>query len=141
MIDILKKAKYITIAMCRNNEPYLITLNHGYEKANHCIYFHCAQEGEKIDILSENSTVWGQALIDGGYVQGACDHLFATTHFKGRVTFIDNPQEKRHALEVMIKALENDPKKVMETQLEEESVARVQIGRIDIEYMSGKKSE
>jgi nitroimidazol reductase NimA-like FMN-containing flavoprotein (pyridoxamine 5'-phosphate oxidase superfamily) len=141
MIAILEKAKYIMLAMCRDDEPYLVTLSHGYDRANHCIYFHCAKQGKKIDILKEHSSVWGQALIDRGYVQNVCDHLYATTHFKGKVTFIENEQEKRRALEVMIKALEDDPKEVMGTQLGEDSVSRVQIGRIDIEYMSGKKSE
>ena len=94
-----------------------------------------------MDILREHNMVWGQALMDKGYVQGSCDHLYATTQFMGRVTFIDDIVEKRHALEVMIKTLENDPKKVMESQLTLESIKRIQIGRIDVEYMSGKKSE
>jgi len=140
-ISILEQAKYITIAMCKDDEPYLVTLSHGYDRANHCIYFHCAKEGKKIDILKENSLVWGQALVDKGYVQNVCDHLYATTHFRGKVTFVENEQEKKHALEVMIKALEDDPREVMGTQMGEDSVARVQIGKIDIEYMSGKKSE
>lgn len=141
IIAILEQAKYITIAMCRDDEPYLVTLSHGYDRANHCIYFHCAKEGKKIDILKENNLVWGQALIDRGYVQNVCDHLYETTHFRGKVTFVEDEQEKKYALEVMIKALEDDPKEVMRTQLGEDSVTRVQIGRIDIEYMSGKKSE
>ncbi len=141
MLAVIMNAKYIIIAMCKDNVPYLATLSHGYDKDQYCIYFHCAKEGKKIDILSENNLVWGQALTDRGYVQGACDHLYATTQFMGRVTFIDDIDEKRHALEVMIQALENDPNKVMERQLKEESIKGVQIGRIDLEYMSGKKSE
>ena len=31
MIAILEEAKYITIAMCKDNEPYLVTLSHGYD--------------------------------------------------------------------------------------------------------------
>jgi nitroimidazol reductase NimA-like FMN-containing flavoprotein (pyridoxamine 5'-phosphate oxidase superfamily) len=141
MIAIIEQAKYITIAMSRDNEPYLVTLSHGYDRAKHCFYFHCADEGKKIDILKKNSLVWGQALIDRGYAQNVCDHLFATTHFKGKVIFVENEQEKIHALEVMINALDENPRQVMKTQIGKDSVARVQIGRIDIEYMSGKKSE
>ncbi len=141
MTAILEKAKYITIAMCKDNEPYLVTLSHGYDRDGHCIYFHCAKEGKKVDILRENNTVWGQALIDKGYAQGVCDHLYATAHFKGKVTFVENKKEKKYALEVMIKALEIDPKNVLETQLGEDSIAKVQIGRIDIEYLRGKKSD
>lgn len=141
MLEIILSAKYIIVAMCNNNVPYLATLSHGYDEDRHCIYFHCAKEGKKIDILKENNIVWGQALMDNGYVQGSCDHLYATTQFMGRVTLIDNIHEKRHGLEVMIRALETDPEKVMESQLKPESIQGVQIARIDLEYMSGKKSE
>ena len=141
MIAILKNAKYITIAMCLDNEPYLVTLSHGYDPERNCLYFHCAPEGKKVDILKQNNVVWGQALLDKGYVQGACDHLFATTQFMGKVTFVDEMAEKRHALEVMIEGLEGEPGRVKATQLTEETVTSVAIGRIDIDYMSGKKSE
>ncbi len=141
MLAILENAKYITIAMCADNEPYLVTLSHGYDRERNCIYFHCAREGKKIDILKDQNKVWGQALMDKGYVQGSCDHLYATTQFMGRVTFVENSDEKKHALEVMINALEDDPQKVPDTQLTEKSIEGVQIGRINIEYMSGKKSE
>jgi hypothetical protein len=127
--------------MSLNNEPYIATLSHGYDREKNCIYFHCAREGKKIDILSENNVVWGQALEDHGYIDGSCDHLFATTQFKGRVTFIDDIKEKMHALSVMLRQLESDPQKVTEEQITEESVEKVNIGRIDIEDMSGKKAK
>ncbi len=141
MLAILDEAKYVVIAMCRDNEPYLATLSHGYDRERNCIYFHCAKEGKKVDILNEQNIVWGQALMDKGYVQGSCDHLYATTQFKGRVTFVENKDEKKHALEIMIDALEENPQEVMDSQLSEKSIEGVQIGRIDIEYLSGKKSE
>jgi hypothetical protein len=141
MITILETTQYITIAMCKDNEPYLATLSHGYDRDCHCLYFHCAREGKKIDILNSNNVVWGQALLDKGYVQGACDHLYATTQFKGTITFIEDKEEKEHALKVMIRALDNNPEKVMAEQITDKSVASVGIGRIDIEYMSGKKGD
>jgi nitroimidazol reductase NimA-like FMN-containing flavoprotein (pyridoxamine 5'-phosphate oxidase superfamily) len=141
MVEILERAKYVTIAMCSNGEPYLVTISHGYDTEKNCIYFHCAQEGKKIDILKENNTVWGQALEDHGYVQGSCDHLYATVHFKGSVTLVHDADEKEHALLVMINSLEPNPGKVAGEQINPKSLARVGIGRIDITFMSGKKSE
>ncbi len=138
---ILKDAQYITVAMCEENEPYLATLSHGYDADRNCIYFHCAHEGKKIDILAENNLVWGQALMDLGYVQGACDHLFATAQFRGRVTFITDMEEKEHALRVMIHCLEDEPEKVISEQITQKSLKRVNIGRIDIDHMSGKKAK
>ena len=141
MKNVLKTAKYVTLAMCMNDEPYLVTLSHGYDQVKNCIYFHCADEGKKIDILKENSLVWGQALVDLGYVQGKCDQLYVTTQFRGRVTFLEDLNEKEHALKVMIGSLDKNPEKVIEKQLKPERIQKVRIGRIDIDYMSGKKAD
>ncbi len=127
--------------MCKDNTPYLVTLTHGYDPEKHAIYFHCAQEGKKIDILKSNNVVWGQALVDKGYVSGKCDHLYATTQFKGAVTFIKDIGEKRHALTTMINQLEAEPEKVINEQINAESLKKVNIGKIDITHLSGKKSE
>lgn len=141
MIAILENSKYITIAMCHDNVPYLVTLSHGFDKEKNCIYFHCAREGKKVDILASNNVVWGQAIEDHGYAKGSCDHLFATTQFKGQVSFIEDVNEKEHALRIMINSLEPNPQAVINEQITEKSVQRVHIGRIDIEYMSGKKAK
>jgi nitroimidazol reductase NimA-like FMN-containing flavoprotein (pyridoxamine 5'-phosphate oxidase superfamily) len=141
MKKILQQTKYITIAMCRNNEPYLITLSHGYDPEKNIIYFHCASEGKKIDILKENNIVWGQALIDKGYVEDKCDHLWITVMFRGSVSFIVDGDKKCHALDIMIRQLEQNPERVIKKQITEKSIKRVTIGRIDIDYMSGKKAD
>ena len=40
----------------------------------------------------------------------------------------------------MIRALDDNPEKLMAEQISDKSLARVGIGRIDINYMSGKKA-
>ncbi|MFX0211121.1 MAG: pyridoxamine 5'-phosphate oxidase family protein [Candidatus Hodarchaeota archaeon] len=141
MKQILQKAQYITLAMSKNNQPYLVTLSHGYDPKEDVLFFHCASEGKKIDYLTSNNLVWGQALIDHGYAQGACDHLYATTHFKGKVTFIKDIEEKKKALINMVHKLDQNPQAIIDKQLREKSVAKVTIGRIDIDYMTGKKQK
>jgi len=141
MVAIIEAAQFITVAMSLDNEPYLATLSHGYDRENNCIYFHCAQNGKKVDILRKNNVIWGQALADHGYADGSCDHLYATTQFKGQVTFVEDMDEKRYALSIMIHQLETEPETVIEKQVTEKSVKSVNIGRIDIDYMSGKKAK
>jgi uncharacterized protein len=141
IIDILKKTRYVTLAMCSHNMPYLVTVTHGYDRKKNAIYFHCSNEGKKIDILKENNVVWGQALIDKGYVKGKCDQLFETAQFMGKVTFIDDLDEKKHALEIMINQQEENPEIVIKKQITKDSLKRVHIGRIDISYLSGKKAD
>jgi uncharacterized protein len=135
---ILKSVKYVTIALTKGNQPYLVSLSHGYDEANNCIYFHCANEGKKIDYLKANNVVWGQALLDGGYQEEECNHFFATTQFRGKVTFLRTVKEKQQAAELMIKQLNKKPTKMM-TDTTSEKLKTATFGRIDIEYMSGKK--
>jgi uncharacterized protein len=137
---VLCKAKYVTVAMSDAGRPYLVTLSHGYEAQRSCLYFHCAPRGRKIEVLKRNPDVYGQALVDLGYQQGFCDHLFETVQFEGTVAFVTDPAEKLHALEVMIRRLEDDPEPVIRAQTQERSVARVTIGRIDLTSLSGKRS-
>lgn len=140
MASVLREAKHVTVAMSLNDEPYLVTLSHVYDDRGRCIYFHCAREGKKIEILRSNNRVWGQGLIDGGYQQGSCDHFFKTTQFYGRVTFVEDLEEKGYALKLMIKKLDENPEKVIKEQITSDSLRRALIGRIDISFMSGKKS-
>jgi nitroimidazol reductase NimA-like FMN-containing flavoprotein (pyridoxamine 5'-phosphate oxidase superfamily) len=141
LVSILRGAKHVTIAMCSDGEPYLVTVNHGYDVENRAVFFHCAQEGKKVDIMKSNPVVWGQALDDRGYVEGDCDQYYSTCQFRGMVTFVTDLDEKRHALEVIIKNLEPVPGPVIEKHVTQKSVREVNIVRIDVEYMSGKRSE
>ncbi|MBS7637899.1 pyridoxamine 5'-phosphate oxidase family protein [Candidatus Bathyarchaeota archaeon] len=141
--EILKRARYITIAMCRGGEPYLVTLTHGYDEEKNSIYFHCATEGKKLDFLRENPRVWGQAIIDHGYQEGECNHLYASVMFGGRVTFISDREGKLHALRLMIRHQEKNPDALMrrlEGWVRDGTLDRALVGRIDIEEFTGKKS-
>jgi len=140
MVRVLTAARYVTIAMCDEDGPYLVTLTHGYDEVRGVIYFHCAHEGRKIDALRRDNRVWGQAMVDLGYAEGSCDHLYETTQFRGKVTFVQDMDEKRHALNVMIRKNERDPETVAKDQVTDGSVKTVEIGRIDIDRMTGKRS-
>ncbi len=140
MRNILKSTKYVTIALSMNNEPYLVTLSHGYDEERNRIYFHCAKEGKKIDYIKANNRVWGQAFIDQGYKHGECNQLYSSVHFMGKVTFVEDLDEKTHAMQCMMKQLERNPDDMI-AKLKPERFQSALIGRIDIEYMSGKKPE
>jgi nitroimidazol reductase NimA-like FMN-containing flavoprotein (pyridoxamine 5'-phosphate oxidase superfamily) len=137
---ILKSASYVTVAMCKNDEPYLVSLSHGYDETRNCIYFHCAAEGKKLDFLKANNRIWAQALLDHGYVEGKCDHSYASVHFNGKVTFIEDPNEKLHAIQTMTNQLDKNPALLL-IKLKAEKLGTTLIGRIDIESMTGKKTK
>lgn len=54
---VLNQAQIIHLAMLDGDRPYIIPLNFGY--ADNAIYFHCAREGKKIDLIKLNLTFRG----------------------------------------------------------------------------------
>jgi len=137
---ILRNSKYVTIALCKENQPYLVSLSHGYDEERHCLYFHCAKEGKKLSYLKSNNAVWGQALLYYGCSEDdGCSQLYASVHFLGKVALIEDLDEKRRALVCMINQLCRNPQALM-ADLDVDRLRNTAVGRIDIEYMSGKKS-
>jgi hypothetical protein len=57
------------------------------------------------------------------------------------VTFVEDVIEKEHALRVLIESLDKDPREIIKKQFAPRSIQKVRIGRIDIDYMSGKKAD
>ncbi len=138
LLEIIREQTYLTMAFCRDNAPYLVTMNYGFDAEEDCFYLHCASEGKKIDYWRGQPVVWGQILEDRGYVVGACDHAYRTVQFRGRVTFVEETAEKRRALSLMIDQLEPDPAPVKARSLTPKRIAGVTIVRIDVEILSGK---
>lgn len=137
---ILATAKYVTIALSMDDQPYLVSLSHGYDEKENCLYFHCAKEGKKLHYLRANNNIWGQALVDFGYYEGQCTHLYATVQFSGKVALIEDVNEKRRAIECMIRQIDKNPEKLL-TDLNEDRLKDATIGRINLQYISGKKSK
>jgi nitroimidazol reductase NimA-like FMN-containing flavoprotein (pyridoxamine 5'-phosphate oxidase superfamily) len=55
-IALLNKAEYgVLSTVTENGEPYGVPLN--FCVIDHCIYFHCAVEGHKIDNIRQNTSV------------------------------------------------------------------------------------
>jgi nitroimidazol reductase NimA-like FMN-containing flavoprotein (pyridoxamine 5'-phosphate oxidase superfamily) len=137
MCQVLKAAKYVTIAICLNNEPYLVSLSHGYDEAKNCIYFHCASEGKKLVYMQANPMVWGQALLDYG-VTNDCDYVYTSVHFSGKWFLITDLEEKLYALKIIVYQSSKMPEEKL-AKVKPEKLAQTTMGRIDITGMSGKK--
>lgn len=139
MKNILKSTKYVTVAFCMNNEPYLVSLSHGYDEKHNCLYFHCAPEGKKIEYIKANNKVWGQAISDY-QVKGECEYTYTCVHFSGKVTLIEDVEEKLQALTCMIRQLSANPEEKI-AKLKPEKLQKTCVGRIDITFMTGKKTQ
>jgi len=136
---VLKSTKYVTVALCMDDEPYLVPLSHGYDEKRNCLYFHCADEGKKLVYLKVNNRVWGQAVEDYG-VTDECDYAYKSVHFKGTMSLIDDSSEKQHAMNVLVRQLSETPEKKL-AKIKPEKLAETTMGKIEITYMSGKQHQ
>ena len=136
---VLKATKYVTIALCMDDEPYLVSLSHGYDEKRNCLYFHCADEGKKLVYMKANSKVWGQPVLDYG-VTDECDYAYKSVHFKGTMSLIDDLSEKQHAMEVLVRQLSETPEEKL-AKIKPEKLAKTTMGKIDITSMSGKQHQ
>jgi nitroimidazol reductase NimA-like FMN-containing flavoprotein (pyridoxamine 5'-phosphate oxidase superfamily) len=74
--EILRKADVCRIAFAVNGIPYIVTMNFGYVwKDNLILYFHCAKEGRKLELMKSNNTVCFEMDIDHKIVEAVntCD--------------------------------------------------------------------
>ena len=137
---ILGEARHVTVAMCRDNTPYLVSLSHGYDEEGGCIYFHCAEEGKKLDYMRANPTVWGQAVLDHGFfvARDDCRQEFASVMFQGTVEFVEDMDEKRRAFILTNRQLEAPSEGLQ--RIMDEHLARATVGKISLDYLTGKKT-
>ncbi len=135
--SIIRKSDVCRIALCENNFPYIVPMCFGY-RAN-CLYFHSAAEGKKIDIIKKNNRVcfefdFHESLIKS---ENPCDWdvKYHSVVGSGRAFFIENPEEKTKALNIIT---EHYSGAVHEYR--KNSVENVRVIKVEIENITGKES-
>lgn len=138
--SVLRRGRAATIAVVHDGEPYVFTLSYGWDQDRNALYSHVAKAGRKLDPIAADPRVCATIIIDGGYEKGACKHHYESVVFTGRMSLIDDEAEKRHAMQVLVKHLEDDPAALWERNgLDGDKVfERFGIVRIDIEDITGK---
>ena len=139
LFGVLSRQKVMTLSLCDGAEPYLVTVNYGFDAHSRSFFFHCAPTGKKIDFLRANPVVWGQVVEDLGYMDGQCDHAYRSVQFRGRAHFLEEFDQKRRALELMIDQLEPEPEPVKTRTLTESAIRGVCIVKISADFFTGKE--
>jgi nitroimidazol reductase NimA-like FMN-containing flavoprotein (pyridoxamine 5'-phosphate oxidase superfamily) len=137
---VLKKARYMTLAMVKDGDPYLVSLSTGYDDEHNVLYFHSAGEGKKLDYMRASPDVWGQVILDHGYAEKECTHRYASVMFRGRIRFLESSEDKRRAIATMINQLDPEPGPLMERLLKSESLPTTVVGEVTLLEATGKKT-
>jgi len=131
-IALLIKAEYgVLSTVTENGEPYGVPLN--FWVIDHCIYFHCAVEGQKIDNIKQNKSVsfcavgnteilpdkFGtkyESVIVSGEVEEVFDmnkqmamegllHKYSPAFFDKGIKYIEGLREKTRVFKITINKL------------------------------------
>lgn len=129
------------VAFASGNEPYIVTMNFGYQYGERPIlYFHCAAEGRKIDMLRKNNYVCFQVDTDHRLYKGSkgCDWGMSYKSIVGfgNISVVLDKAERKMALDLIMdhyggRGVYNYNEKVL---------ARTTILRLDISEMTGKQA-
>ncbi len=138
--EIIEKSDVCHIALSSDNIPYIVTMNFGYKKSdNPALFFHCAGEGKKIDIIKRNNTVCFQMDIDHELVKAdmgcQCSMQYRSVVGMGKISFITKKEDKIEALNILMNHYTGEE----QHPFEEEMINRTYILRLDIDEISGKK--
>jgi uncharacterized protein len=102
--EILEKGLVCRLGLCDGHQPYIVPMNYGYR--NGSIYFHCAREGRKIEILKSNNRVCIEVDTDTRIVKGDAPCRWTAKYRSvigsGKARIIDDEKEKKDGLDVIM---------------------------------------
>lgn len=136
---ILKEGKFAVISMCRDNEPYIVTLSYGFDSKNEILYFHCAKKGLKLDFLNSNKNVCATVINDKGYVIDECGHEYESVVFWGDMQIVSDLQEKKNGMRILLHHLEEKDSIIKDKLLKsDEFYSKMEILKLRIKQIHGK---
>lgn len=140
--EIIEQADVCRVAMVDNGMPYVVPLCFGF--SDHALYFHSAGKGKKIETLRRYNAVCFEMDVDTEVkpAETACKWGmgFRSVIGFGRAVFVEDPESKRRALDIIM-AHYASRHELGRFTYSESALAATTVIRIDIESMTGKGAE
>lgn len=136
-VAILAKGEYGVLSTCgHDGKPYGVPLNYVYR--DHCIYFHCAPSGYKIQRITENPKVSFCVVGETRLLPSDFSTEYQSVIASGTASAVEG-QEQRNALQWLVEKY--SPRYMDEgMQYIERHGPATRVIRIRIEKISGKQS-
>jgi uncharacterized protein len=138
--EIIGKADVCRIALANDNIPYIVTMNFGYKSyPGPVIYFHCANEGRKLQMISKNSYVCFEMDTDHRLYKGkkGCDWgmKFSSVIGYGNISVITDKEAKTDGLNCIMAHYGEGTGYLFDENI----VEKTTVLRLDILEMTGKR--
>ena len=136
MESIINKAFVCRLGMADESGPYIVPLSFGYREGS--LYFHCAKNGRKLDILKKDKRVCFEIDTDYEIVESdkACKWgmKYKSVIGLGNAFFIEDMESKKRALDIIMRHYSG-----RSFEFEDKEIDRVVIFKVEIESMTGKE--
>jgi uncharacterized protein len=139
--SIILRSDVCRVAFANNDTPYVVTMNFGYAGGkNPSLYFHCAPEGRKIEMLKKNNYVCFEMDTDHELYGGrkGCDWGmgFSSVVGYGRISVLEDPDSRLEGLNRIMEHYSGRRDFSYDVNILE----RTAIMKIEIEEMTGKRN-
>lgn len=137
-IDILQKCTAGVLALSDGSEyPYAVPLSYVYD--DYKIYFHCAKEGHKLDMLANNKKVSFCVVAQDEIIPEKYTTYYRSVIVFGKASIISDEEKKQKTIEKL--AFKYNPYDKEGCLIEiEKSIDRMHMIELEIDYMSGKEA-
>jgi nitroimidazol reductase NimA-like FMN-containing flavoprotein (pyridoxamine 5'-phosphate oxidase superfamily) len=138
--EIIRNAEVCRIALANDNIPYIVTMNFGYvANPDRKLYFHCASQGRKLEMLRSNNYVCFQMDTNHQLIKGpkSCDWgmNYSSILGYGNIFVVTEKEEKIAGLNSIMAHYG----KVEDNNYGENVFEQTTVLRLDILEMTGKK--
>jgi uncharacterized protein len=135
---VIRSSLVCRLAMADHDQPYIVPLCFGLAK--NALYFHCAPEGRKLEILRNNPSVCfefdsGVQLVPG---KKPCDigMKYKSVIGSGIASVVSNEAERKRGLRAVVRQYSKTS-----GAFSPQKLARTLILKVDILEMTGKSSQ
>ena len=137
-LSVLDKAPFVTLSMVNEDKPYSVPVS--IVRDNDVLYFHCAFEGNKIDILNKNNNITLTAVskCKPRPIDFTLEYESAVVNGKG--ASVTNEDEKIHALKLICERYALSNIKNFDNAINR-SLHRTNVIKIKIEEIYGKRKK
>lgn len=134
MLDIMRSCDCCRIGLVDNDEAYIVPMNFGYEEfeGNIILYFHCAEEGRKLDLISRQKNAVFEMDTGHGLAEGdsACQfsYLYKCIMGKGEIEILKDNDAKIHGLQRIMAHYSN----AADWKFSQEAVDRIRVLKLSV---------
>lgn len=134
--EILLKSDIARIALFDNEYPYIIPMNYGYK--DNALYFHCAPEGKKLDLIKRNNNVAFEIEYHSEIMKYDKSCKWTTKYRsvlgKGNIFILENKTEITEALNVIMQHHNK-----FDNKYDEKYFGRMKALKLEIKELSAKQ--